>query len=65
MVKKFICIHLFHDFLSAVYRSGAKLVLSAANDGYIVAWASGGGVYDRIQVSAASSAVHSIQPSVQ
>ena len=33
------------------FRAEAKLMLSSANDRNIIAWASGGGVYDRISVS--------------
>ena len=32
------------------YRSQAKLMLSAANDGDIIAWSSGGGVFDVVPV---------------
>lgn len=34
-----------------VNRGDAKLLFSAANDGTIVAWGSGGAVHDRIPVS--------------
>lgn len=36
---------LFHD------RADAKLLFSAANDGIIIAWGSGGAVHDKIPVS--------------
>ena len=32
-------------------RGDAKLLFSAANDGTIIAWGSGGAVHDKIQVS--------------
>ena len=45
-------------FCDAIYffcfpanRGDAKLLFSAANDGTIIAWGSGGAVYDRIPVS--------------
>lgn len=34
-----------------VNRGDAKLLFSAANDGTIIAWGSGGAVHDRIPVS--------------
>lgn len=34
-----------------VTRGDAKLLFSAANDGTIIAWGSGGAVHDRIPVS--------------
>ena len=34
-----------------VNRGDAKLLFSAANDGIIIAWGSGGAVHDRIPVS--------------
>ena len=36
--------------LANCFRSDPKVVLSSANDGYIIAWGSGGGVVDKILV---------------
>ena len=41
----------FVALLLLVNRGDAKLLFSAANDGTIIAWGSGGAVHDRIPVS--------------
>lgn len=49
-ISMYVC--MYNMYLTiCVYRAQAKMMLSAANDGDIVAWSSGGGVFDVVPVS--------------